>query len=87
MNPNKALWELGEGRLHPHRRNHARQWRGVRRATLGIENGLKVLDLGCCDGTTALPAVKLGANVLGVDIARNLSRRGTAVRRSRAPHP
>jgi len=39
---------------------------------LGISKGLKVLDLGCGDGTTALPAARLGAEVLGVDIARNL---------------
>ena len=39
---------------------------------LGITKGLKVLDLGCGDGTTALPAARLGADVLGVDIARNL---------------
>jgi ubiquinone/menaquinone biosynthesis C-methylase UbiE len=39
---------------------------------LGITKGLKVLDLGCGDGTTALPAAKLGAEVLGIDIARNL---------------
>lgn len=30
------------------------------------------MDLGCGDGTTALPAAKLGAAVLGVDIAGNL---------------
>src|SRR3954470_10364101 len=39
---------------------------------LGIARGLKVLDLGCGDGTTAVPAAKLGADVLGVDIASNL---------------
>jgi ubiquinone/menaquinone biosynthesis C-methylase UbiE len=39
---------------------------------LRISNGLKVLDLGCGDGTTAIPAAKLGAEVLGVDIASNL---------------
>ncbi len=44
--------------------------------TLGIKKGLKVLDLGCGDGTTALPAAKLGADVLGVDIARNLVEAG-----------
>jgi SAM-dependent methyltransferase len=38
----------------------------------GITKGLKVLDLGCGDGTTAIPAAKRGANVLGVDIASNL---------------
>jgi cyclopropane fatty-acyl-phospholipid synthase-like methyltransferase len=84
MNPNKALWEKGDfTRIAATMRDSGEAFV----ATLGIETGLKVLDLGCCDGTTALPAVKLGANVLGVDIARNLSRRGTAVRRSRAPHP
>jgi ubiquinone/menaquinone biosynthesis C-methylase UbiE len=39
---------------------------------LGIMAGQRVLDLGCGDGTTALPAAKRGAEVLGVDIARNL---------------
>jgi ubiquinone/menaquinone biosynthesis C-methylase UbiE len=43
---------------------------------LGITKGLDVLDLGCGDGTTALPAAQLGANVLGVDIARNLVEAG-----------
>jgi SAM-dependent methyltransferase len=31
-----------------------------------------VLDLGCGDGTTAIPSAQLGADVLGVDIASNL---------------
>jgi SAM-dependent methyltransferase len=43
---------------------------------LGITQGLKVLDLGCGDGTTALPEARLGADVLGVDIARNLVEAG-----------
>src|SRR5437764_7548161 len=43
---------------------------------LGITKGMQVLDLGCCDGTTALPEAKLGADVLGVDIARNLVEAG-----------
>ena len=43
---------------------------------IGITKGLKVLDLGCGDGTTALPEARLGANVLGVDIARNLVEAG-----------
>src|SRR6516225_10763813 len=43
---------------------------------IGITPRLKVLDLGCGDGTTALPAAKLGADVLGVDIARNLVEAG-----------
>jgi ubiquinone/menaquinone biosynthesis C-methylase UbiE len=41
-------------------------------ASLGITKGMNVLDLGCGDGTTAIPASKLGATVLGVDIAQNL---------------
>jgi len=44
--------------------------------SLGITKGLKVLDLGCGDGTTALPAARLGADVLGVDIASNLVEAG-----------
>src|SRR6202051_2027626 len=43
---------------------------------LGITKGLKVLDLGCGDGTTALPEAMLGAEVLGVDIAGNLVEAG-----------
>src|SRR6266513_589487 len=50
--------------------------------TLGITPGLDVLDLGCGDGTTALPAARLGANVLGVDIASNLVDAGNARARS-----
>jgi SAM-dependent methyltransferase len=34
------------------------------------------LDLGCGDGTTALPEARLGADVLGVDIATNLVEAG-----------
>ena len=45
-------------------------------AKLGVTKGLTVLDLGCGDGTTAIPEAKLGANVLGVDIAKNLVEAG-----------
>ena len=37
-----------------------------------------MLDLGCGDGTTAVPAAQLGADVLGVDIASNLVAAGNA---------
>src|SRR5260370_28364576 len=68
-NPNKALWEKGDfTRIAATMRESGE----ARVQTLGITKGLKVLDLGWGDGTTALPAAKLGADVLGVDIARNL---------------
>src|SRR4030095_5086902 len=72
-NPNKALWEKGDfTRIAETMRESGEAL--VQR--LGITNGRKVLDLGCGDGTTALPAAKLGADVLGVDIARNLVEAG-----------
>jgi ubiquinone/menaquinone biosynthesis C-methylase UbiE len=72
-NPNKALWEKGDfTRIAETMRES-----GVALvARIGITKGQKVLDLGCGDGTTALPAAKLGAEVLGVDIARNLVEAG-----------
>jgi SAM-dependent methyltransferase len=73
MNPNKALWEKGDfTRIAASmRESGAALVQG-----LGITRGMKVLDLGCGDGTTALPAARLGADVLGVDIARNLVEAG-----------
>ena len=69
MNPNKALWEKGDfTRIAESMRAGGEDF--MRQA--GITPGMKVLDLGCGDGTTAIPAAKLGANVLGVDIAGNL---------------
>jgi ubiquinone/menaquinone biosynthesis C-methylase UbiE len=69
MNPNKALWEKGDfTRIAQSMRESGEALVNG----LGITRGLKVLDLGCGDGTTALPEAKLGAEVLGVDIARNL---------------
>jgi len=69
LNPNKALWEKGDfTRIAETMRESGEAL--VRQ--LGINKGLKVLDFGCGDGTTAIPAAKLGADVLGVDIANNL---------------
>lgn len=68
-NPNKALWEKGDfTRIADTMRESGETFA----RKLGITKGLKVLDLGCGDGTTGLPAAKLGADVLGIDIARNL---------------
>ena len=73
MNPNKVLWEKGD---------FTRIAQSMRESgeavveSLGVKPGVKVLDLGCGDGTTALPAARRGADVLGVDIARNLVEAG-----------
>jgi ubiquinone/menaquinone biosynthesis C-methylase UbiE len=73
VNPNKALWEKGDfTRISESMRESGEAL--VRK--LGITKGLKVLDLGCGDGTTALPEARLGADVLGVDIATNLVEAG-----------
>jgi SAM-dependent methyltransferase len=75
MNSNKALWEKGDfTRIAESMRESGE----ALVETLGISEGLKVLDLGCGDGTTAIPAAKLGADVLGVDIASNLVAAGNA---------
>jgi ubiquinone/menaquinone biosynthesis C-methylase UbiE len=44
--------------------------------SLGVRPPLCALDLGCGDGTTALPLACLGVDVTGVDIARNLVEAG-----------
>lgn len=73
MNPNKTLWEKGDfTRIAATMRESGE----ALVHQLGIRRGLKVLDLGCGDGTTALPAAKLGADVVGVDIAANLVEAG-----------
>jgi ubiquinone/menaquinone biosynthesis C-methylase UbiE len=75
MNPNKALWEKGDFTKIAETMRES----GVALvAKLGVTKDLSILDLGCGDGTTALPEAKLGAHVLGVDIARNLVEAGNA---------
>jgi len=75
MNPNRALWEKGDfTRIAETMRESGEETV----AALGIGAGMDVLDLGCGDGTTALPAAEAGANVLGVDIAANLVAAGNA---------
>lgn len=78
-NPNKALWEKGDFT------KIAETMRASGEAVvarLGVSPGMRVLDLGCGDGSTALPAARAGADVLGVDIARNLVAAG--IRRAQA---
>jgi len=69
MNPNKALWEKGD---FTQIAESMRESGSALVAQLGITRGFKVLDLGCGDGNTAIPEARLGADVLGVDIAGNL---------------
>jgi SAM-dependent methyltransferase len=69
MNPNKALWEKGD---FTEIAAFMRQSGEAVVKSLGIKPPLRVLDLGCGDGTTALPLARLGADVVGIDIATNL---------------
>jgi SAM-dependent methyltransferase len=75
FNPNKALWEKGDfTRLAATMRESGAELI----ESLGIRKGMEVLDLGCGDGTTAIPSAQRGANVVGVDIAANLVAAGNA---------
>lgn len=75
MNANKALWEKGDfTRIAATMRQSGEELV----ETLGVGAGMDVLDLGCGDGTTAIPEAERGANVLGVDIAANLVAAGNA---------
>ena len=83
MNPNKALWEKGDFTVVA---ETMRESGAALVARLGVTRNMKVLDLGCGDGTTAIPEAKLGADVLGVDIARNLVAAGNVRAKSRRTH-
>src|SRR6267154_2963419 len=73
MNPNKTLWEKGDFT------EIAALMRESGEAvvkSLEIKPPLRVLDLGCGDGTTAVPLARMGADVVGIDIAENLVEAG-----------
>ena len=75
ISANKALWEKGDfTRIAEKMREHGREIV----AELGLEPGMRVLDVGCGDGTTAIPAAETGADVLGVDISAPLVAAGNA---------
>ena len=61
MNPNKALWEQGDF---------------TRIAASMRESGEELVKVAAATATTAVPAARLGADVLGVDIAQNLVEAG-----------
>src|SRR5262245_1512369 len=75
VNPNKALWQKGD---FTRIADTMRESGDALVASLEITNGMKILDLGSGDGTTAVPAARLGADVLAVDIAANLVAAGNA---------
>ena len=67
MNPNKALWEKGDfTRIAEVCAIAARRW-----SRLGIDQG-RMLDLGCGDGTTALPAARSVPMCLASTLPSNL---------------
>ena len=68
-NPNKALWEKGD---FTEIAGFMRQSGEAVVKSLEITPPARVLDLGSGDGTTAVPLAQTGAEVLGIDIARNL---------------
>lgn len=75
MNANKELWEKGDfTRIAETMRDSGEALVGE----LGVSEGMKVLDVGCGDGTTAVPEAQLGADVLGVDISANLVAAGNS---------
>ena len=69
VNPNKALWEKGDFTAIA---ASMRESGEAVAKSLGVKPSMSVLDLGCGDGTTALPLARLGADVTGIDIASNL---------------
>src|SRR4051795_3824840 len=73
MNPNKALWEKGDFTAIA---GFMRESGEVVVRSLGIISPLWALDLGCGDGTTAVPLAQMGADVTGIDVARNLVEAG-----------
>lgn len=75
MNPNKALWEKGDfTKIAAFMRLSGE----ALAKSVGVAPGERVLDLGCGDGTTAVPLAQIGAAVTGIDIASNLVKAGNA---------
>jgi ubiquinone/menaquinone biosynthesis C-methylase UbiE len=73
MNPNQALWEKGDFTAIA---AFMRQSGEAVVQSLGVTPPLQALDLGCGDGTTAVPLARAGADVTGIDISRPLVQAG-----------
>jgi SAM-dependent methyltransferase len=74
-NPNKELWEKGDfTRIAATMRNSGDSFV----ESLGVTDGMDVLDVGSGDGTTAVPEAQRGATVLAVDISEPLVAAGNA---------
>jgi ubiquinone/menaquinone biosynthesis C-methylase UbiE len=73
VNPNKALWEKGDFTAIAALMRESGE---ALVESLGVTLPLRVLDLGCGDGTTAVPLARMGAEVVGIDIASNLVEAG-----------
>ena len=74
-NPNKALWEKGDfTRIAETMRTSG----DALVESIGVTEGMEVLDVGSGDGTTAVPSAQRGATVLGVDISEPLVAAGNA---------
>jgi SAM-dependent methyltransferase len=73
VNPNKALWEKGD---FTQIASYMRGSGASLAESVGVTPSMRVLDLGCGDGTTAVPLAQLGADVVGIDIAANLVEAG-----------
>src|SRR5207244_10679381 len=83
MNPNKALWEKGD---FTEIAAFMRQSGEVLVKALGVTTPMRILDVGCGAGTTALPLARLGAEAVGVDIAKNLVDAGDKRAAEAGPH-
>lgn len=79
MNPNKELWEKGDfARIAATMRQSGEALVASIIESLGLVPPLRALDLGCGDGTTAVPLAQRGAETVGIDIATNLVAAGNA---------
>ncbi|HVB39989.1 MAG TPA: methyltransferase domain-containing protein [Terriglobales bacterium] len=73
MSANRALWQKGD---FSEIAAFLRQSGEALVESLSIVPPLRAMDLGCGDGTTALPLARLGADVTGIDLTPSLVEAG-----------